>query len=357
MLGRSMTVVVLVSSLLANVLQAQSNREKALLIQRSVNKYLYEPGTGLYLQTSDKAANPNPHTYLWGLCGMVQASNELERISHGQDYMKPVVAAINQYYDPLPPGPGYASYVVKERREDRYYDDNQWIGIAFLDAYTRTGKQWYLNKGAEIYRFVMTGYDTVTGGGIYWKEGDKTTKNTCSNGPAALLALQLYQVTRQKSYLDTALLLYNWVNRYLRRDDGIYWDALKPEEHNRIDSAVYTYNSGTMLEASVKLYHLTGNTQYLKTAQQIAESSYKEFYHRGWFKSSYWFNAVLLRGYEELYRTDRNKKYIRAMQEYANEVWEKERDRSTNMVGNRPEKELLGQAGMIEIYSRLAATQ
>jgi hypothetical protein len=45
------------------------------------------------------------------------------------------------------------------------------------------------------------------------------------------------------------------------------------------------------------------------------------------------------------------------MQGYANQVWEKERDKTNNMIGTRPEKELQGQAGMMEIFARLAAIQ
>jgi hypothetical protein len=353
-MGSRKMMVTLWCLLFAGGVLAQNNRQRAVTLQKAVNKYLYERKTGLYIQTSDRSKNHNPHADLWGLCGLIQAANEMEKVNPGKSYMQPVVAAINQYYDPIPPAPGYASYVVKERREDRYYDDNQWIGIAYLDAYTRTGKKWYLEKGDEIYHFMMTGYDTVSGGGVYWKEGDKTTKNTCSNGPAILLALQLYDATHKKAYLDTAKLLYSWVNKYLRRADGVYWDALKPEENNRIDSAAYTYNTGTMLEANVKLYHITKNVQYLKEAQHIAAGGYQVFFRKGRFRSSYWFNAVLLRGYEALYKTDNNKKYINAMQEYADKVWLNDRDSRTDMLGNRPEKELLGQAGMIEIYARLA---
>ena len=354
MMGCLKTAVALGCLLVSGNAFAQGNKQKAEALQQSVDKYLYESSTGLYLETSNPAMNHNPHTYLWGLCGLIQAANEMERIHPGKPYMQQVITAINQYYSPAPPAPGYASYIVKEKREDRYYDDNQWVGIAYLDAYARTGRKWFLEKGEEICRFMMTGYDNVSGGGLYWKEGDKTTKNTCSNGPGILLALDLYNATHKRSYLDTAKLLYNWVNKYLRSPDGVYWDAIKPAENNRIDSAAYTYNTGTMLEANVKLYLITKNTQYLKEAQHIAAGSYRRFFRNGRFRSSYWFNAVLLRGYEALYKVDKNRKYINAMQEYANNVWAHERDNNTNLVGTRPEKELLGQAGMMEIYARLA---
>lgn len=107
----------------------------------------------------------------------------------------------------------------------------------------------------------------ITGGGLYWKERDKTTKNTCSNGPGILLALQLYEATHKRPYLDTAKLLYDWVNKRLRAPSGIFWDAIKPGEQCRIDSAAHTYNAGTMVEANVKLYHLAHQLQYLREAQ------------------------------------------------------------------------------------------
>ncbi len=110
---------------------------------------------------------------------------------------------------------------------------------------------------------MMTGYDTIAGGGLYWKEGDKTTKNTCSNGPGILLALQLYIITNQHVYLDTALILYNWVNAHLQSPAGVYYDNIKIPSL-KIDSAVYTYNTGTMLQANVLLYNITKETQYLR---------------------------------------------------------------------------------------------
>jgi hypothetical protein len=331
-------------------LSAQSTHADTLW--SSVNKHLYDPQTKLYYETTDRQKNENPHSYLWPLCGLIQAANELEAIHPGKSYMQPVITAINAYYDRKPPAPGYDSYVVSEKGGDRFYDDNQWIAIAYMDAWKRTKKKWYLEKATEIYKFMMTGFDTISGGGLYWKEGDKGGKNTCSNGPGVLVALQLYQATHQKTYLDTALLLYNWVNKYLQAPEGHYYDMIHVPSL-KIDSAAYTYNAGTMLEASVKLYHITHDKHYLDAAQHIAAGSYAQFFRKGRFPYSYWFNAVLLRGYEALYAVDGNRQYINAMQEDAAKIWAEEKDEN-GMVGRKPTKDLLGQAGMIEIYARLA---
>ena len=196
-----------------------SNAAHAEALFTAVNGQLYDQENKLYVETINRQKNENPHSYLWPLCGLIQATNELEALHPGKDYMGQVITAINAYYDPKTPAPGYDSYVVKEKGGDRFYDDNQWIAIAYMDAYNRTKKKWYLDKSKEIYTFMMTGYDNVSGGGLYWKEGDKGGKNTCSNGPGVLVALQLYKATHQKPYLDTALMLYNWVNKYLQAPD------------------------------------------------------------------------------------------------------------------------------------------
>ena len=57
---------------------------------------------------------------------LIQAANEMESLEHSGVYMKPVMNAIDQYYNSNPPTPGYQSYVTKEKADTRYYDDNQW---------------------------------------------------------------------------------------------------------------------------------------------------------------------------------------------------------------------------------------
>ena len=126
--------------------------------------------------------------------------------------MQPVVKAIDQYYSPKEP-PAYQDYVTAERLSSRFYDDNQWIAIAYMDAYQRNPDPKYLKASKMIYEFMLDGLDTVAGGGIYWKEGELDTKNTCSNGPGVLVALRLYQTSKEKHYLNTALAIYDWTNK------------------------------------------------------------------------------------------------------------------------------------------------
>lgn len=333
------------------LVRAQSYEEKIAAIHKNIYQQFYDSSRKLFYEHHPARPDDKPHSFLWPLCALVQAANEMERLEPGKKYMPRVIEAINQYRSTKPPAPGYDAYVVSEGGDDRFYDDNQWIGLAYMDAYNRTGEKKLLQDAEEIYRFMMSGFDTVAGGGLYWKEGDMTTKNTCSNGPGILLALRLYQQSKQRSYLDTAVLLYEWTKGKLRSPDAVYYDNVQIPSF-KIDKRCYTYNTGTMLQSAVLLYNITKEKKYLEEAQQLAAGSLAYFFKEGRFPNHYWFNAVLLRGYEELYKVDGEKKYINAFIADADKIIHSEMD-AKQFVGRRETKSLIDQAGFLEILARL----
>lgn len=327
--------------------------QRAALLRSNVQKHFFDASSGYYKEFTFRDSNDKKkYSYLWPLCGLIQAANEWDAVSARSSFLDTVLHAIQAYYDDAPPAPGYNSYLLSEKKEERFYDDNQWIGIACMDAYERTKKEAYLLQGKMIHRFMMTGFDTAVGGGLYWKEGDATTKNTCSNGPGVLLALQLYQATGQQSYLDTALLLYDWTNAKLLAPEGVYYDNVQLP-FGKIDKRFYTYNAGTMLQASVVLYQLKKDRKYLQLANRIAASAYRVFFKNGRWPDHYWFNAVLLRGYEALLKYNGDRRYIQAFIRDGEAIWQKEKD-GAHLIGRHKKKNLLDQAAMMEIYARLA---
>jgi len=321
------------------------------ILYAGINSKLKENGKDLYFETTDSAKNENPHAWLWPLCAFIQAANEMEVLEPAEKYMLPVEKSIDQYYSDKPPLPAYQDYVFKERASSRFYDDNQWVAIAYLDAYHRNHAKKYLEVSEMIYRFMMSGLDTATGGGLYWKEGDKTTKNTCSNGPGILVALRLYQITEKKAYLQSALAIYQWANKNLQSADGLFYDAIKIPSL-KISEQKYTYNTGTMLQANALLYNITKDRKYLDEAQRIAKAGKTWFFKNNRLPNEYWFNAVMLRGYAELYKVDKNREWINFFEEDADRVWNNERN-ADNLLGTKNAKRLIDQAAMIEIYARL----
>ena len=137
----------------------------------------------------------------------------------------------------------------------------------------------------------------------------------------------------------------------LQAPDGIFYDAIKIPSL-KIDTRFYTYNAGTMLQSNALLFKITGDKKYLKEAQRIAKAARAHFYKNNRLPADYWFNAVMLRGYQELYSIDKNRQWIDFFIQDANRIWN-ERDEN-NFLKKGKHKSLIDQAGMLEIYARLA---
>src|ERR1700733_14473866 len=75
-----------------------SYKERTLALYENIYHYYYDSTTGLFTETNNKAADEKPNSYLWPLCALVQAANEMETLQPGKNYLDPVVKAIDQYY-------------------------------------------------------------------------------------------------------------------------------------------------------------------------------------------------------------------------------------------------------------------
>lgn len=152
-----------------------------------------------------------------------------------------------------------------------FYDDNDWLAIDFCDLYALTKDQQYLLKAKELHEYIYSGWDDALGGGIYWCEQKKTSKNTCSNAPATVLCMKLYNLTKEQKYLDQAIETYNWTKKNLCdlpiRYIGITSDSIKQSVKPK-----FTYNSGQMIQAGVLLYQTTSDETYLTDAKNTAKA-------------------------------------------------------------------------------------
>ena len=359
--------LVLFLAVLSTSLSAQKNARNAdgfykkemQSLHAAIQKNFYDKASGYYVAVVDSSKREKKngylreYTYVWSLCAMYQAANEMEKLDPKATLMAPLLKIMNDYYDPAPPKPGYSDYIMKLKPGERYFDDNQWIGIAALDAFARTKQPSNLELGKLMYNFMMTGYDEVLGGGIYWKEGSLGSKNTCSNGPGVLVALQLYQATKNKAYLDTALKIFNWTNAKLKTPSLLYYDNIRTKDSS-ISKPVFSYNTGTMLQSNVYLYECTGDKKYLQDATAIADSSLLFFYGRDKFRDSYWFNAVLLRAYQHLLRYNKDTKYIMGFKKCLDAALQNDKNELGLFNGRQGVQNLVEHGGMLEILARFA---
>jgi rhamnogalacturonyl hydrolase YesR len=313
-------------------------------------------------------------SHLWPYSGVFSAISSLYETTRDTKYKKMldqiIIPGVEEYFDCKRTPYAYSSYLCNISRSDRFYDDNIWLGIDFVDAYRLTEEEKYLQKAEMIWKFIESGMDKQLDGGIYWCEQTKSTKNTCSNAPASVLALKLYIVTKKQSYLNQAISLYGWTKGHLRdKMDNLYYDNI--QLNGKIDKTKYAYNSGQMMQAAAMIYKLTKNKMYLKDAQEIAQECYNYFFvdytpeNGRPFKmiknGDIWFTAVMLRGYFELYDITKDKFYLEAFNKSLDHAWNYARDEKgmfdTDLTGENKDgkKLLLSQAAMVEMYSRLAA--
>ena len=325
-----------------------------------------------YLAGPEQASKGNAYSYLWPFSGSLSAQVARYEINNDKTILKDIKATVlpglQHYYDKRSPY-GYASYVSSAPQSDRFYDDNVWLGIDFADLYLNTKDNSFLTKSEEIWKFVESGMDDKLGGGIYWCEQKKESKNTCSNAPAVVYLLKLYQATNKKEYLDQAISLYQWTKENLEdREDHLYYDNISLS--GKVNKTKFPYNSGQMLQSAVLLHKITNDQKYLNDAQAIAASGYNYFFHSSEnstkdFKllknSDAWFIAVMLRGYVELFHVDKNPLYLNNFIDNLNYAWTDLRDENglfqKDWSGQKTTKKkwLLDQFAMVEMYARIAS--
>lgn len=320
---------------------------------------------------ASEAQGSNPYSYLWPFSGSLSATVAIMESApaYADTLTGRVLPGLEEYLDTLRTPAAYSSYISSAPASDRFYDDNIWLGIDFTDLYRLTGDRKYLDKAEMIWKFIESGTDNVLGGGIYWCEQKKHSKNTCSNAPGAVYALKLHLATGEQSYLDKGKALYDWTFKTLRdTTDNLYFDNISLD--GKIAEWKFAYNSGQMIQAGALLYTITGDTEYLEQAQATAAACYGYFFEdftapdgrqvRILKPGNTWFHAVMVRGLAELCRIDGNHLYMDAVRASADTAWKYSRTEeglfNDDMSGRKQDDRhwLLTQWAMTEIHARLA---
>ena len=335
----------------------------------SENYPVNEKDTVDYLQ-GDKV-KAREVSFLWPFSGMFSATNVLLKNPLVREkylpYMDTMVMGMEQYLDTVRKPTAYSAYPPQFSKDDRFYDDNGLVGIEYMEAYLSTKKPFYLSRAKVVFKFILSGWSKELGGGVYWLEGHNDQKPACSNGMDMLVALKLYQATKDSYYLSWGKRFYDWMETNLRNPDGVYYNDKKTADGS-VNRTLWSYNSGSMLQGSVLLYQFTHEKKYLTEGEMIAKNSYLHFsseqhdIHLNMRIDQAWFMTVLFKGYEELYKIDDNYTYIAAFSKDLNYAWENTKDKygflTKNWTNNQNEVEkpkwLLDEACIAELYARLS---
>ncbi|MFY9233759.1 MAG: glycoside hydrolase family 76 protein [Fimbriimonadaceae bacterium] len=211
-----------------------------------IRRELYLPETRLYAEDSSaKKASFN-----WPAGVMLSALAAGARVEPKyKAWLREYADATRVYWNKAGPVPGYDVLPVPKPK-DRYYDDNAWMCLALIETYEVLGDKKYLKWAEEAFKFVWSGWDEKLGGGIYWRENEKKSKNTCSNAPAAAAAFRLYQF-KHRGYKAKGARIYDWtISKLLDQKTQLFSDSINLQ--GKVDPTKWSYNTALMIRAALE---------------------------------------------------------------------------------------------------------
>lgn len=239
-----------------------------------VQKTFWDANAGWYT----RAAGDKTPDYVWRQAAAFSAVVSAAR--HEPKTYLPVLHkffhSLDKYWDSKVPIPAYEPAPTRGNGNDKYYDDNAWVVITFVEAYQLTSEHPFLAKAEATERFVASGWDDQLGGGVWWHQLHKdNSKNTCANGPAAVGDFYLAKFEppdKAAALVAAAKKTTDWTIAHLQADDGLFDDRVIVAT-GEVKRGKLTYNSALMLRACLDLYRQTGDAKYLDQAKRIGKAA------------------------------------------------------------------------------------
>ena len=326
----------------------------------------HDPATGFYLEQYPYV-DGNPYSYVWEFSQATVATQTLAGIpGNGHAYKAQVAdrfTALEAYWNSTTDPVGYDSYLRPPYGGggDKFYDDNSWIALAFLlrNNQDNLHDKAALAKAELLHDLIVYGWDTDPShpypGGVFWTQATwSQDRNTISNAPGAEIGARLYLLTGDRSRLQWAVKMYDWVRDTLLAPNGLYWDHV--DLAGTIEKTQWSYNQGVMLGAGTLLYQATGKKSYLDQAFDTAKTAL-DFYAADdtYFTQPAEFHAIFFANLLRLSSVRKDKSFRAAAAAYADEARSRYQDPDTGLYhfDSNPVP-LLHQAGMTRIEGMLA---
>ena len=338
-------------------------RQKAEEQTDYIQSHFYDAKTFRYHASSPIDPKALPYDFMWanGVQFTVLAAAAHEDTHKYKSVLYEFAHGLESYWDPEAPVPGYNAYCSGPRGTDKYYDDNEWMALGLVEAYQSTHNVNFLTKARATQKFVLSGWDDVLGGGIYWKL-DHKSKNACSNTPASAAAMRLYQVTGDKEQLAWALKIRAWTKEKLQAPNGLYWDNIKLD--GKLEKTEWTYNTAEAIRADILLYQLQHDKAALAEARRMADAGLAAWtdpatgsLHKT--ENSALFTHLFCESLLRLYDVTRNIKYLDAVRKEAAYAYKSIRDPDGGYWGeadHKPDerKKLIENASAARLFWLLA---
>ncbi|MEO5915404.1 MAG: glycoside hydrolase family 76 protein [Luteolibacter sp.] len=286
--------------------------KQAAEVTEYLQKNFWDRKTGLYAAAIDKKT-PD---FMWGSGVMFSALAGATR--HDPKYksiMRKFFEGMDANWDTKVKIPGYEAAPTAGGGTDKYYDDNAWMVITFLEAYDVTGENHYLKRAGETLDFVMSGWDEQGGGGIWWHQRHLGNgKNTCANAPAAVGCFRISKFSDPKTAearIADGGKIVKWTTANLRGSNGLFGDSLDVVTGKK-NMGQLTYNSALMLRAYLSLYALTGQDVYLDEAEVVGKAADGMLdKSTGAYRDPIKWSHLMVEADIELFRWTKNDRYMK----------------------------------------------
>lgn len=227
------------------------------------------PGSGLYADSHEIGARPSGPAFCWGAGVLLPALNGAAAVDPAcAGPLRAYADALSVYWNDTGPVPGF-DVLPCPKPIDRYYDDNAWLVLGYLETYALLGDARDLERARGAMEYVLSGEDDVLGGGIYWRESDKASKNTCSNAPSAAGALAMYRATKEERYYEAGDRLLTWTLTHLQDpEDHLMWDNVRLD--GSIERTKWSYNTALTIRALLLRAELSPDPEVRERDESLA---------------------------------------------------------------------------------------
>lgn len=236
------------------------------------NRQLLDPERGIYYRDTDK---PREVGAIWTQAIYWDMAMNAYNRTRDKNYLQLVKTIFegNKNY--------YAQYDWNNGKVWFIYDDIMWWVISLARGYEITGNREYLRLAESGFERVWSGssvvgdkgsYDPIDGG-MYWNWDHKNPtvqprnmgKMACINYPTVIAAMTLYHITKERSYRDRAMQIYQW-SHFNLFDEKTGRVADSKHGKGNPDWTTTVYNQATCIGAAMMLYNETGQQYYLNDA-------------------------------------------------------------------------------------------